>query len=66
MKDINGRKVSYRGKPDWIGLVQGPSSPGNVRVHWSAPTNHTGIHRIVDLIVLDEPPTQEELAKLFG
>lgn len=61
-----GRKVSYRDKPDWVGIVQGDSyTPGNVRVQWSEPTIHTGVHRQVDLVRLDDPPTQEDLAKLM-
>jgi hypothetical protein len=66
MSVIDGRKVKFRGKDDWIGLVQGDSySPGTVRVAWSAPTTRTGIHRVADLEVIDEPPSQEQLAAMF-
>jgi hypothetical protein len=62
---IDGRKVNYRGKKTWIGLVQGDDvKSGHVRVLWSTPKVQTGIHKIIDLVVLDAPPTQEELAKL--
>jgi len=62
---IDGRRVQFRGKPDWFGIVQGDSyTPGTVRVSWIAPATRTGIHRIADLEVTDEPPTQEELAKM--
>ena len=65
MSVIDGRKVKFRGKDDWVGLVIGDSyTPGTVRVAWNAPTTRTGIHRTADLEVLDEPPTQEELARL--
>lgn len=56
MSAIDGRKVSYRGLPDWEGLVQGDSyTPGNVRVAWTKPRVHTGAHTIADLVVLDTP-----------
>lgn len=56
MSTIDGRKVSYRGMPDWIGLVQGDSyTPGTVRVAWTSPRVHTGRHAISDLVVLDTP-----------
>lgn len=56
MSTIDGRKVSYRGMPDWVGLVQGDSyTPGTVRVAWSSPRSHTGRHAITDLVVLDTP-----------
>jgi len=56
MSIIDGRKVSYRGMPDWIGLVQGDSyTPGTVRVAWTSPRAHTGRHNISDLVVLDTP-----------
>jgi hypothetical protein len=56
MSLIDGRKVSYRDHPDWIGIVQGDSyTPGNVRVQWRTPRVHTGAHAITDLVVLDKP-----------
>lgn len=56
MSVIDGRKVSYRGMPDWVGIVQGDSyTPGNVRVAWTTPRVHTGRHAISDLVVLDTP-----------
>lgn len=65
MSQIDGRKVSYRGKSTWVGHVQGSASaPDHVRVMWETPRRQTGIHRITDLKVLDSAPTQEELAKL--
>ena len=66
MSEIDGRKVSDRGKSDWVGIVQGDASlPGHVRVDWREPRSSTGIHRPMHLVVLDEPPTQEELAKML-
>lgn len=56
MSAIDGRKVSYRGLPDWEGIVQGDSyTPGNVRVLWAKPRPHTGAHAMNDLVVLDKP-----------
>ena len=67
MSAIDGRRVRYRGKDDWTGIVQGDSyTPGTVRVAWAEPTSRTGVHRVVDLEVIDTPPTQEDLAALFN
>lgn len=55
MSAIDGRKVNFRDKPDWIGLVQGDSyTPGTVRVQWTEPHVHTGVHAVSDLVVLDK------------
>jgi hypothetical protein len=63
---IDGRKVKFRGKDDWVGLVQGDSyTPGTVRVAWSEPVSRTGVHRVIDLEAIDEAPTQEDLANMF-
>jgi hypothetical protein len=64
---VDGRKVSYRGLPDWEGIAQGDSyTPGNVRVQWTRPHFHTGVHKVTDLVVLDKPednlsPEEREL-----
>lgn len=66
MSAIDGRTVQYRDKPNWVGLVLGDSyGPGFVRVRWDEPTQQIGIHRVVDLQILDEPPSQEELARKY-
>jgi hypothetical protein len=63
---IDGRKVNYRGKTTWIGLVQGDApNPGHVRVLWDRPKIQTGIHKVTDLVVIDAPPSQEELSEMF-
>ncbi len=66
MSAIDGRKVHYRELDDWVGIVQGDSyTPGTVRVAWTEPAVKTGVHRVVDLVVDDEPPTQEQLSEMF-
>jgi len=63
---IDGRKVNFRGKTSWVGMVIGDSSsPGHVRVLWESSRKQTGIHKASDLVVIDEPPTQEDLAAMF-
>jgi hypothetical protein len=65
MSYIDGRTVNYRGKTTWVGLVQGDANTlGHVRVLWSRPKVQTGVHKVSDLVVIDSPPSQEELAKL--
>lgn len=67
MNEIDGRKVSYRGKSTWVGHVQGAAStPNHVRVMWETPRVQTGIHKITDLVVLDREPTQQELVDEFN
>jgi hypothetical protein len=64
---IDGRRVNYRGKTSWVGIVQGmASTPGHWRVDWESPCRQTGVHKRTDLVVVDAPPSQEELAKLLG
>jgi hypothetical protein len=41
-------------------------TPGHWRVDWELPRRQTGIHKRTDLVVVDAPPSQEELAKLLG
>ena len=66
MSDIDGRQVNYRTGTDWTGLVIGDSgTPGWVRVHWSSPKNQISPHKITDLVVIDSPPSQEELRKMY-
>ncbi len=66
MSAMDGRQVHYRELPDWKGQVIGDSyTPGNVRVHWKEPTDHIGVHRTVDLVVDDSPPSQEDLAAMY-
>jgi hypothetical protein len=63
---IDGRQVEYRNRSDYKGHVIGDSHTlGNVRVAWTEPYRQIGIHRIEDLVVVDEPPTQEQLAALL-
>ena len=67
MSKIDGRLVNFRGKPEWVGIVMGDNiSPGTVRVDWSEPIRQTGIHHVKDLVVLDAPPTQEDLAMMYA
>lgn len=62
MSAIDGRTVNYRGKENWVGLVQGDSYiPGTVRVQWNEPRIHTGIHRVEDLVAIDT--AEENLVK---
>lgn len=64
---IDGRRVNYRGKTSWVGIVQGMApTPGHWRVDWESPRRQTGVHKRTDLIVIDSPPSQEDLAKLLG
>ena len=66
MSSIDGRTVNYLDRPDWVGLVIGDShQPGFVRVHWSQPIRQISIHEIKNLQVIDAPPSQEELAKIY-
>lgn len=67
MSSIDGRKVNFRDKPEWVGLVMGDSfTPGTVRVDWSEPIRRTGIHHVKDLVVLDAPPTQDDLKMMYA
>jgi signal transduction histidine kinase len=72
MSDIDGRQVNYRDlkdkddNPVWEGLVMGDSgTPGWVRVHWAKPKNQISPHKVTDLVVIDSPPSQEELRKMY-
>ncbi len=66
MSKIDGRKVRYGNKEDWLGQVIGDShTEGFVRVAWETPRRQIGIHRIGHLTILDEPATQEELARAY-
>jgi hypothetical protein len=66
MSDIDGRRVNYRTSADWEGLVIGDSGiPGWVRVHWAKPKNQISPHKATDLVVIDSPPSQEELRKMY-
>jgi hypothetical protein len=66
MSSIDGRKVNFRGRTSWVGLVQGDSGQeGQVRVAWTHPRQQTGIHKVTDLVVIDSPPSQDELKKMY-
>lgn len=53
MSEIDGRWVNYRGKTSWKGIVQGDAhTPGHVRVDWREPIIQTGIHKLIDLVLM--------------
>lgn len=66
MSDIDGRKVRYMNREDWVGQVIGDShTEGFVRVHWEPPHPQISAHRIGHLTLLDEAPTQEDLSNQY-
>lgn len=61
MSVIDGRRVTYRGRPDWEGIVMGDGhAPDTVRVDWRKPKVITGTHQLSDLeLIAREEPAVE-------